>query len=60
MNDMQGMLSGATRSLNDAPFPATAKSAAYLVGSNGLSYVLPSDGGESVDIMSIHIDVDQV
>lgn len=60
MNDMQGMLSGATKSFNDGPHPSTAKQAAYLVGSNGLSYVLPSDEGQEVNVMAIHLDVDQV
>ena len=60
MNDLESMLHGPIVEFNDAIQPATAKSAAYLVGSNGLSYLLPSEEGKAVTITAIHMDVDQV
>lgn len=60
MNDLEAMLHGPVVEFNDAIQPATAKSAAYLVGSNGLSYLLPSDEGKAVTITAIHTDIDQV
>ena len=60
MNDLQAMLHGSVASFHDAKEPAVAKSAAYLVGANGLSYILPSEEGKAVTITAIHIDVDQV
>ncbi|HOT63659.1 MAG TPA: hypothetical protein PLU93_12425, partial [Treponemataceae bacterium] len=60
MNDMQAMLHGSIASFHDAKEPATAKSAAYLVGANGLSYLLPSAEGQEVIISALHLDVDQV
>jgi hypothetical protein len=60
MNDMDALLAGPIQELNDAIEPATAKQAAYLVGSNGLAYILPSDEGSAVTITAIHYDVDQV
>ena len=60
MNDLQAMLHGSVASFHDAKEPATAKSAAYLVGSNGLSYLLPSDEGKAVIISALHLDIDQV
>lgn len=60
MNDLEGLLHGSIVEFNDAKEPATAKSAAYLVGANGLSYILPSDEGKAVTITAIHMDVDQV
>lgn len=60
MNDLQAMLHGSVASFNDGKEPATAKSAAYLVGANGLSYLLPSDEGKAVIISALHLDIDQV
>lgn len=60
MNDLQAMLHGSIASFNDGKEPATAKSAAYLVGANGLSYLLPSDEGKAVIISALHLDIDQV
>ena len=60
MNDLQAMLHGSVASFHDAKEPATAKSAAYLVGANGLSYLLPSDEGKAVVISALHLDIDQV
>lgn len=60
MNDLEGLLHGSIVEFSDAKEPATAKSAAYLVGANGLSYILPSDEGKAVTITAIHMDVDQV
>lgn len=60
MNDLEGLLHGSIVEFSDAKEPATAKSAAYLVGANGLSYILPSDEGKTVTITAIHMDVDQV
>lgn len=60
MNDLQAMLHGSVASFHDAKEPATAKSAAYLVGANGLSYLLPSEEGKAVVISALHLDIDQV
>lgn len=60
MNDMTAMLHGAVKSFHDGKEPATAKAAAYLVGTNGLSYLLPSDEGKEVIISALHLDIDQV
>lgn len=60
MSDMQGLLSGPIKTFHDALEPATAKPAAYLVGENGLAYILPSDEGQAVTITAIHADIDQV
>jgi len=60
MNDLQAMLHGSVASFHDAKEPATAKAAAYLVGANGLSYLLPSEEGKAVIISALHLDIDQV
>ena len=60
MNDLQALLHYPITELNDANEPATAKSAAYLIGQNGLAYLLPSDEDKTVTITAIHMDVDQV
>ena len=60
MNDLEALLHGSVKSFNNAKEPAVAKSAAYLVGANGLSYLLPSEEGKAVTITAIHMDIDQV
>ena len=60
MNDLQAMLHGSVASFHDGKEPATAKAAAYLVGANGLSYLLPSEEGKAVIISALHLDIDQV
>ena len=60
MNDLEAMLHGSVASFHDGKEPATAKAAAYLVGANGLSYLLPSEEGKAVIISALHLDIDQV
>lgn len=59
MNELESLMHGSIVEFNDSKEPATAKSAAYLVGANGLSYLLPSDEGKAVTITAIHMDVSQ-
>jgi hypothetical protein len=59
MNDIQALLGASIKEFHDKENNATAKSASYLVGKNGLAYVLPM-GDPTPFSCAIHVDTAQL
>ncbi len=59
MNEMKKILNGSIKEFQDKVENATATPASYLVGKNGLAYVMPDTVSESITC-AIHVTTDQV